>query len=440
MSAPRYPQYKDSGVQWLGEVPEHWGTERLDRLFNERREEPDENAELISAFINGQVTLRSNRPDQIIKNSGKELGYKKICRSDLVISGMNAHLGGLGISDSDGKASPVYIVLTPSKHIYEAYTSYLLRHYAVSGYIRSLVNTIRYNSADMKYADIRNLIMIYPPLPEQTAIAAYLDRETTKIDALVEEQGKLTTLLKEKRQAVISHAVTKGIDPSVPMKESGIEWLGEVPAHWGVKRLGHFCVASGGGTPARENLDFWNGDIPWITPKDMKAEYLADSEEKITELGVTSSSASIIQPNRVLIVMRSGILKHTIPVGINLVATTVNQDIKALDVSRELLPKFFMRLVQGLNTQLLFEWRKQGATVESLETELMFHTRVPVPLLQEQEEILRFLEQELVKIDDLLKEAEHAIDLLKERRSGLISAAVTGKIDVRGLVADEVSV
>lgn len=138
--------------------------------------------------------------------------------------------------------------------------------------------------------------------------------------------------------------------------------------------------------------------------------------------------------------MRSGILKHTIPVGINLVATTVNQDIKALDVSRELLPKFFMRLVQGLNTQLLFEWRKQGATVESLETELMFHTRVPVPLLQEQEEILRFLEQELVKIDDLLKEAEHAIDLLKERRSGLISAAVTGKIDVRGLVADEVSV
>lgn len=212
-------------------------------------------------------------------------------------------------------------------------------------------------------------------------------------------------------------------------KDSGVEWLGEVPKHWEMKRIGHFATSTGGGTPARDKLEFWGGAIPWITPKDMKTEFLHESEETITKSGMANSAASVIGPNRVLIVMRSGILRRYIPVGVNLVATTVNQDMRAIDVSRELIPTFFMRLVQGLNRELLLAWSKQGATVESLESDLLFRTWIPIPPRTEQEAILDFLDRETSKMDTLVAEQEKLIALLKEKRQSVISHVVTKGLD-----------
>ena len=155
-----------------------------------------------------------------------------------------------------------------------------------------------------------------PTLPEQTQIAAFLDRETAKIDSLVAEQRRLMELLKEKRQAVISHAVTRGLNPDVPLKPSGIEWQGDVPEHWSILKLKDVVSFCGGGTPSRENLNYWNGDIPWVSPKDMKVEIIVGAEESITEEGLRSSTSNLISPGRVLMLVRSGILKHTIPVAI----------------------------------------------------------------------------------------------------------------------------
>ncbi|MCQ6561529.1 restriction endonuclease subunit S [Paenibacillus mendelii] len=441
MSLPQYLEYKDSGESWLGDVPDHWEIYRLKFLFELMKRPPEEENEIVTAFRDGEVTLRTNRRVDGFTNSIKEIGYQGVRKGDLVIHAMDAFAGAIGVSDSDGKSTPVYSVCCPrNDKINTRYYGKLLRFMALSGFINSLAKGIRERSTEFRWVEAGNVSIPLPPFAEQSVIVDFLDRETGKIDMLVAEQEKLITLLKEKRQAIISHAITKGLDPAAPKKNSGIEWLGEVPEHWSLKRLGHFASSIGGGTPSRDILEFWGGGIPWITPKDMKSEFLNESEETITELGVASSSASIINSNHVLLVMRSGILRHTIPVGINLVSTAINQDIKAIDVTKELEPTYFLRFIQGLNRELLMEWGKQGATVESLETKLLMNSYVPIPPREEQHDILRFINRETSKMDALVTVAENAIVLLKERRSALISAAVTGKIDVRSLTEQEVTV
>jgi type I restriction enzyme S subunit len=217
-------------------------------------------------------------------------------------------------------------------------------------------------------------------------------------------------------------------------KDSGVEWLGEVPDHWEVQKIKYISVCLGGGTPSRENLDYWNGNIPWVSPKDMKVERIQNSEESITQEGLINSSSNLINSGHVLLVVRSGILKHTIPVAINDVDVTLNQDMKALRMSGGCKPDFLLRWIQGLNSLLLLAWSKQGATVESIEHEYLSNTLIPLPSLNEQEEVLDYIAKETLQIDALLTEAQKTILLLHERRTALISAAVTGKIDVRGLV------
>ena len=405
-------------------------------LFRRTKRIGHEKEELLSVYRDFGVIPKASRDDNFNKPSDDLASYQLVKPGDLVINKMKAWQGSLGISGQRGIVSPAYFVYESNHDQVPRYLHYLFRSVQyITGYL-SISKGIRVNQWDLDPQYHSRMPVLIPPLEHQFAVSAFLDRETGKIDVLVDEQEKLIALLKEKRQAVISHAVTKGLDSNAPLKDSGIQWLGEIPDHWCLKRIGHFATSIGGGTPSRDKLEFWGGDIPWITPKDMKVEFLNESEETINELGVDNSTASVIGPNQVLIVMRSGILKRYIPVGINLVHTTVNQDMKALDVSREMIPAFFMRFVQGLNRELLLEWSKQGATVESLEYGLMWHTWVPIPPLKEQEEIIDFLKIKTAQIDSLIAEAERAIELLNERRTALISAAVTGKIDVRALVEE----
>jgi type I restriction enzyme S subunit len=209
-------------------------------------------------------------------------------------------------------------------------------------------------------------------------------------------------------------------------KDSGVDWLGEVPEHWEFKKLKNMAFFAGGGTPSRENLDFWGGPIPWVSPKDMKAEKITQAEEGITQEGLDGSTSSLIAPGHVLIVVRSGILKHTIPVAINAVEVALNQDMKAIRLNDEICSSwFFLRWVQGFNDQLLLEWGKQGATVESIEQEYLSQSLIPLPPLNEQNAIAIFLDIETAKIDALIAEQQRLIELLQEKRQAVISHAVT---------------
>ena len=267
-----------------------------------------------------------------------------------------------------------------------------------------------------------------PPLKEQKQIAAYLDRETAKIDSLVSKKEQLIELLQEKRQAVISHAVTKGLNPNAKMKDSGVEWLGKVPAEWIVKKLKYaFLRIVGGSTPSSTEPIFWDGDVVWVTPTDVsKTTRLRDSLRRITQEGLLSCSSELVPPESIIITSRA-------PVGNAALAETelcTNQGCKALIIpSSTISPIFAFHLLSILKPEL--QRLATGTTFTEITTNKLGAVQLPIPPLREQIAIAAFLEKETAKIDILIEKCETAIKLLKERRTALISAAVTGKIDVR---------
>lgn len=216
----------------------------------------------------------------------------------------------------------------------------------------------------------------------------------------------------------------------VEMKKSGVEWIGEIPQHWNLKPLKHLISITGGGTPNTESAEYWDGDIPWVSPKDMKSDRISATEDYITEKGLKESTSNLIDPGALLIVFRSGILQRTIPVAINTVPVSINQDIKSLtSVDPNFYIRFLFWFIKGNESHLLLEWSKKGVTVESLETDYLRTTIQPLPPLDEQRLISRYLDKKTQQIDTLIEKIEKKIELLKEQRTSLINHYVTKGLD-----------
>lgn len=233
------------------------------------------------------------------------------------------------------------------------------------------------------------------------------------------------------KEAKISHRTRalRGFRPYPAYKNPGVAWLGEIPAGWQLKRLKRIVAFRGGGTPPKDNLEYWRGDIPWVSPKDMKVSVVEDTEDKITDEAVRASATKLIPAGAVLVVVRSGILAHSIPTAVAGRDVTLNQDLKALIPSAEALSEYLMYLISGMQRALLFEWRKEGATVESLEIDLVANTPFPLPPMPEQRAIAAFLDRETARIDALVAKKERLIELLLEQRTALITHAVLKGLD-----------
>ncbi len=208
-------------------------------------------------------------------------------------------------------------------------------------------------------------------------------------------------------------------------KDSGVEWLGYTPRHWELSPLKYLAQFSGGGTPNKDTAAFWNGNIPWVSPKDMKGRFVDSTIDHVTPKAIQQSSTNLLAEGALLLVVRSGILQHSIPAAINRVPVTLNQDMKALRFGSKMTAEFAQYFVVGNQRSLLLEWCKQGATVESIEQELLGSSRLPIPPLPEQTQIAAFLDHETAKIDRLIEKQEELIRLLKEKRHAVISHAVT---------------
>ena len=248
-----------------------------------------------------------------------------------------------------------------------------------------------------------------------------------------------STSAKQKGLSSKPHALTSnpgGLGSDLPSQTNNpirprapSPWLTNLPDDWAVVPLAWIARFAGGGTPSKEVADYWHGDIPWVSPKDMKGELVINSEDHLTEAGVAASAATVIPPGNVLMVMRSGILKHTLPVAINAVACTLNQDMRAVDVRPKLNPRFLLRFVQGFNNELLASLVKQGATVESIDSDLLRLMDVPVPPQAEQDAVVEYLDRETTRIDALIEKKTRFIELLREKRQALITQAVTQGLD-----------
>jgi len=273
-----------------------------------------------------------------------------------------------------------------------------------------------------------------PPIGEQNVITQFLAYEIAKIDALISEQQRLVELLKEKRQAVICHAVTKGLNSVAPMKDSGIEWLGKVPEHWTLRPLKYLATFKSGGTPDKARREFWDGRVPWASAKDLKVEALDDTEDHITDAALDAGEASLVPPGSLLVVVRGMILARTFPVVRANVAMAINQDLKAVIPTEGMSAEYLAWLFRGSEAAILSHLDEAAHGTKALRMDTWGAMLLPVPPLREQVEIVAYIERTCSALSQLMAAAKHGISLLQERRTALISDAVTGKIDVRGFV------
>lgn len=446
MSFPRYPEYKDSGVEWLGEVPGHWLVTALKRGFSVtlgKMLQPDSSGpedELLPYLRAANIQW-----DGVNSNDIKLMWLSKRDRAQLRLE----H-GDLLVSEG-GDVGRSCLWAAELEHCYfqnsvnrvrardgnsNRYLYYWMSTVKDKGYIDVLCNksTIAHFTAEKVAA-------VPVPLPspdEQAQIAAFLDRETAKIDALVAEQRRLMELLKEKRQAVISHAVTRGLNPDAPMKPSGIEWLGDVPEHWDIRKMKWVAEMQSGHTPDKKIREYWeNGDISWVSLNDTgylkDHDYISETAYNITQMGIANSSARML-PARVVVFSRDATIGRC---AITTKPMAVSQHFIAWVCGESMIPEFLLLRLRSMTGEL--DRLTTGATLKTIGMPDVRTLITPVPPLQEQKTIITYVAEQTAQLDTLITEAQRAIDLLAERRTALISAAVIGQIDVRAAVLEELA-
>lgn len=435
MSFPRYPAYKDSGVEWLGEVPAAWALLPFWTLFRRTKRTGYEGEQLLSVYRDHGVVPKSSRDDNNNKPSDDLSPYQLVEPGDLAINKMKAWQGSVAISDHRGIVSPAYFVYSATHTHHSRFLHYLFRSPRyITGYL-SLSKGIRVNQWDLEPEDHSRMPVVIPSPAEQAAIANFLDHETAKIDALVSQQERLIELLKEKRQAVISHAVTKGLDPSVPMKDSGVDWLGEVPAHWEVRSISSVStkITNGYVGPTRDILV--DQGVRYLQSLHIKGNKIRfDQPYFVREEWSLEHSKSILEEGDVLIVQTGDIGQVAVVppefAGCNCHALIIVSPIREV-LSGDWLASL-LNSDYGFHSLLSIQ---TGALHPHLNCGNVKFLFVPVPPREEQAVIQRHITASTEKFDDLILEAETAIELLRERRTALISAAVTGQIDVREVVS-----
>lgn len=423
----KYEEYRDSGVEWIGEIPEHWEYRKMKFLFIDISQKNKPNEVLLSVTQNQGVVPRNWVENRMVMPSGNLESFKYIKKGDFCIS-LRSFEGGLEYCHHDGIVSPAYTVLKGVFTHFPLFYKYLFKSQIFIDEMQLSIVGIR-EGKNISY-ELLKYSHIPIPLQEQKAIADFLDDKCAKVDALVSVKEQQIALLKERRQAVIHQAVTKGLDSNVERKDSGIDWIGDIPKHWITLKVKYNFILSGGGTPSKENNSYWNGNIPWVSPKDMKSLYINRTEDLITEDAIKNSSVKLISKGSLLMVVRSGILQRTIPVCFANIPLTINQDIKAITANGAIGITFFYYFIKGTESFLLKDWVKDGATVESIEIPYFLNYYVPIPPIAEQEDIVSYLEAQTSKIDQAIVQKQEQILKLKEYKQSLINEVVTGKLKV----------
>ena len=369
----------------------------------------------------------NKKPDDLSK-------CKIVNKGNLIINSMNYSIGSFGMSQYDGICSPVYVVLDINKIVIDS--KYALRIFENSGYqkfISSFGNGILAHRAAIGWDEIKGSYMPLPSIHEQQQIANFLDKATAKIDTLIEKQTKQIELLKEKRQAVISHAVTKGINPNVPMKDSGVEWLGEIPEHWKIIPLRHLGQLQNG---VSKGSDYFGSGYPFINYGDIYNNDIIPSQiNGFAQSSLEDRIAYSVKKGDMFFTRTSETI-HDIGMASTCLQTIPNATfsgftIRFRQLKEVLIPSFSRYQFRSGYSQSFFVKEMNLVTRASLGQDLLKRLHTIVPPLKEQQQIANYLDDKTSKIDTLIEKSNRSIELLKEKRTAIISAAVTGKIDVR---------
>ena len=423
---PSYPHYKDSGIPWLGKIPSHWDVERAKWFFKKMERPVREDDDVVTCFRDGMVTLRKNRRVTGFTESLKEIGYQGVRKGDLVIHIMDAAAGAMGVSDSDGKCTPVYIVATPNKGISTQYFAFLLREMARQKWIDALAKGIRERSVDFRYNTFGAQFLPVPPSPEQTAIAHYLEWINSRIQRLIRVRQKQMKLLEEQKQSVIQQAVTGDIDvrtgqPYLAYKDSSVEWLGKVPEHWDILRSKFIFreVDERSKTGLETHLS-------------MSQKFGLIHSSRIGEKRLLSESyigGKVCRENDLVLnrlKAHLGVFALAPKIGV------VSPDYTILRAHIEISEKYFEYVLKTPTCRGEFIKRVKGIVVGfwRLYTNDFYDISLPVPPVEEQYEIVEGLEIKLQEIISSIEKLNERISVIREYRTRLIADVVTGKVDV----------
>lgn len=417
-----YPEYKNSGVEWVGKIPSHWGLKKLKYLAPLISEKATEKTNPIALEHIQSWTGKLISTDSMFEGDGT-----KFKAGDILFGKLRPYLAKVYLTNADGEAIGDFHVMRP---INSSYGKFLKSLMLTTDYI-STVDASTYG-AKMPRASwdfTSNIQLPFCSEAEAEKIANFLDHETAKIDTLITKQEKLIELLKEKRQAVISHAVTKGLNPDAPMKDSGVEWLGEVPEHWVVTKFGYISQVVRGGSPRPAgDPELFNGDYsPWVTVAEITKDdeiYLTETETFLTKKG--SLQCRVFTAGTLLLSNSGATLGVPSILSINANANDGVVGFENLKVNSEFAYFYLSSLTQGLRDRI-----KQGSGQPNLNTDIVKGISIPLPPSDEIEKIVEYIHKLRAHYRQLESKAIHGIALLKERKTALISAAVTGKIDVR---------
>ena len=422
---------KDSGVEWIGEIPEDCDIKRLKAVLCERNESNNPiKTDYILSLTNDRGVIPYDEKGDVGNKSKEDLsGYKLAYLNDIILNSMNVIIGSVALSKYYGCVSPVYYMLYPRNTMDDVrYYNYIFQTKEFQSKLKGYGNGIMEIRMRIQMSKLNTVELPIPDAATQTRIADFLDDKCGKIDRYIEKQQRIIDKLKEYKQTVITEAVTKGIDPDAPMKDSGIEWIGMIPKHWEVPEIKYLVRIASGGTPDRNHPEYWNGNIPWIKTGALQNDIITNAEEYITEEGLNNSSAQVFNINTILVAMYGQGKTRGMTALLKTPAST-NQACAGLTVTNSNVQiEYLWQCLIGAYDAIRSE--AAGSGQPNLSATLIGNFHIALPPIEEQGLIVEYIKDRTVEIKSTIHKAEKLLEKLTEYKKSLIYEAVTGKLEV----------
>lgn len=449
---PKYPAYKDSGVAWLGEVPEHWEISRSRRVFTQRKELARKDDQQLSATQAYGVIPQADYEERIGRSVVKismHLEKRKHVEPDDFVISMRSFQGGLERAWARGAIRSSYTVLEPALKVAPSYFAYLFKCPQYIGALQSTGNFIR-DGQDLTYQNYILVDLPLPPFAEQERIGAFLDEKTAQIAALIAKKQRQIELLDEQKAILINRAVTRGLSSEASAKaglhphestvasakaepdlqDSAIPWIGPIPKGWKVKRIGHLGKVGNGSTPSRSNPRYWDrSDFPWLNSGSVNQGVINSSDQSVSRLALRECHLPLLKPKSIVIAI-TGQGKTRGTAAMLMTPATINQHLAYVEIqSPSALPEFVL-LALSAQYQQLRAISETGSTKGALTCQNVKEFKIALPPLDQQKALIEAAESLKAQIATAQSKLESQIQTLQTLRSTLIAHAVTGKIRV----------
>lgn len=412
----------NSGIPWIGEIPKGWEIDTIGNLYTLRNEKVSD-----KDYPPLSVTKMGIVPQLETAAKTDDGDNRKLVRiGDFAINSRSDRRGSCGISAYDGSVSLINTVITPREQMNPRFYNWLFHSELFADEFYKWGHGIVDDLWTTRWQEMKRISIVAPSLEEQRKIASFLDRKCAEIDEMITLQERVVDELKAYKRSVITEAVTKGLNPDAPMKDSGIEWIGEIPEHWKVKPIKWDFDIIAGATPKTDKSELWDGAIPWITPADYKTEdrYIKQGRRCITEEGMASCATTLLPKGSVIFSKRA-------PIGLVVVNSQplcTNQGCLGC-IPRSANSSYFYYAMSAFTEQ--YELYGSGTTFKEISATNFADFRLPCPSIEEQESIALCLDKRCTEIDNLISIKLSKIDSLKEYKKSIIYEYVTGKKEVK---------